>query len=194
MRKLILFLMTTIIFVGGCSKSEKIIEKNSFNSFYAKTDKYLSDFVGKDFMNKYLLKLPEKAYSDSEGFVIPYLEKIDILNYRDTIKFILNKKRQIVNLNKIKGLPDCAANPEACEFGIDSTRLIKILKEKKYPKGIKPWKIRSFWDDDKKLFLWEVTITEKGIFRPRIERAEGVKLIVSPAAGNIISEQKWRIL
>lgn len=194
MRSAFFLILTALIFIGGCSKSEKVVDKTTVDSAYARTDKYLSDYVGKDFTKKYLTKLPKKFTVDSAGFKVPYLEKIQTLGYSDTIVFTLDNNFRITNANKIKGLPDCAANPEACDFKIDSARIVKILKDKNYPSGIKPWKIKSYWDDAQRRFFWSVTITESEIIRTRMERAEGLKIIIDPATGDIISEKKWRIL
>ncbi len=194
MRSVIFVMLAALIFIGGCSKSEKIVDKTTVDSAYVRTDKYLSDYVGKDFIKKYLAKLPAKFTLDSSGFKVSYFEKIEILGYSDTIVFALDKNLRITNANKIKGLPDCVASPEACEFKVDSASVVKILKDKNYPSGIKPWKIKSYWDDAQRRFFWGVTITESEIVRPQMERAEGLKIIIDPATGEIISEKTWRIL
>ena len=194
MRSAFFVILTALIFIGGCSKSEKIVDKTTVDSAYARTDKYLSDYVGKDFIRKYLTKLPEKFTADSAELKVPYFENIQTLGYSDTITFTLNHNFRITNAGKIKGLPDCAANPEACDFKIDSSRVVKILHDKNYPKGIKPWKIKSYWDIAQRRFFWSVTITESEIVRPQMEKAEGLKIIIDPGTGEILSEKKWRIL
>ncbi len=195
MRGFILFLgLSFFLLSGGCSQGEKMNEQKSTDSLYVKTDKFLKDYVGENFLNSYLIKIPSGIVKDSSGYKIPYLEKIDILNYSDTIFFLLNRSGKIINANKIKGLPDCVASAEFCEFKIDSMQVRKILNDNKIPNGIKPWEITSYWDNTQKRFFWKVKVTEKEIKTPLLERGEGLRIIIDPANGEIVNKEKWRIL
>ncbi len=194
MRSLQVAAFIVAIIFSGCSQNKKIDSDISVNQVYAKTDKYISDFSGTDFLSKYLVKLPKKFKSDSAGYSVVYLEKIGIINYIDTITIKLNKEFKILNANKIKGLPDCAFSPNYCDFNVDSVKIKKILLDNKFPKGVKPAVISSFWSDREHRFLWKVMITEKEVKTSMLDRAEGLRVIIDPATGEIIKKEKWRIL
>jgi hypothetical protein len=194
MRSLFGALLIAAFVFSGCSQNKKIDNKNLVNSAYEKTDKYISDFSGADFLTKYLVKLPEKFSADSTGYSVAYLEKIGKLNYSDIITFKLDKDFKILNARNIKGLPDCAYSPNYCEFNIDLTRVKKILHDNKLPNGIKPAEISSSWSEKEGRFIWRVMITEKEVKSPMMERSEGLRVLIDPATGEILKKEKWRIL
>ena len=194
MRSLLGAALIAVFVFAGCSQNKKIDNKNLIKSAYAKTDKYITDFAGTDFLSEYLVKLPEKFSADSTGCSVAYLEKIVKINYLDTIIFKLDNDFKISNANNIKGLPDCAFSPDYCEFNIDSAGVKKIIKDNKLPRGIKQAVISSFWSEKEHRFLWRVMITEKEVKSPMMERAEGLRVLIDPATGEILRKEKWRIL
>ncbi len=119
--------------------------------------------VGEEFFELNFTYLPDQSRirTASEGeeyylvwhfrvFGKPYIENL--------VSMRVDAEGKNLRGDIISGVPDCVADPGACEFAVDRQQAIELAKKAGLDKGIRPWTSRVEWRStrEKQGYVWAI--------------------------------------
>ncbi|HEY6906612.1 MAG TPA: PepSY domain-containing protein [Ignavibacteriaceae bacterium] len=189
------FVIIGSVVLYSCSCSCTDSESNVPDPVLKNSNEFVISKVGKDFFDKNIKPDFQETKKIGSNYYMVYSFKMPDKPYVDTkIKFTVDTTGQITDKENIAGLPDCISNLGKCSFNIDEEQAKKIALDNDFKEGIKDWKVEFKWEPKYKQYVWSILSTfeeSQGSFG---FRGNGEILLIDPDSGEIISQDKWRVM
>ncbi len=159
MKKLILFSFLLIAFYGcgESSKSKSGIPENVIES----ADQYVISKTGEEFFNNYIKFDSENSKNDSPYYLVKYKFQIPEKDFVDEeIYFSLDEEGKILTHRKVYGIPDCAQNPQNCEFKITEDDAVKVASEVGVNEAEGNFKSDFTWSEILEKYVWKIQLLD----------------------------------
>ena len=198
LKQILLYSFIVLIFIsnyscsGSCCSSDNKTDVPS--QVLKKSDSFIKSRTGDEFFEKYispdfqLTKNTPPYYEMVYKFSIP--EKVYA---NGLIKFTVDSSGNVMTNRDIIGIPNCYRSEDECTFKIDKKWAKQIAIEKGLEQGIKDWSIEFIWNPQRDRYVWHVRSISQEIDGEIGYRAEGDEMLISPANGEVILKDKWRI-
>lgn len=175
---------------SSCNNEESTIPY----SILSKTDLYIANYTGTSFFQNYIKPDFSKSKKVDNGYFLVYnLFMPEKPFVKGEIRFTVDTLGNVNTDTEVYGIPLCKEFPEDCEFNIDQEMARKIAKENGLEEGIKEWKFGFLYDAVYKKYVWHVLATLSESEGEYGYRASGKELIISPATGEILQKNDWKI-
>lgn len=192
---IILFVSFILLLEGcKCGSCEKDEEVNIPLNIIEKGNQIISSKTGDDFFQKYIKINNDASKKLSTGYYLVY-------NFTIPDKAFINEKITVeidsagnLDTNKeLYGIPDCSADVKNCTFTITEKEAKDIAIKAGLGRGVKEWKIDFMWNSKVNKYVWYVLSTDTENKGSNGYTGNGVELLIDPADGSIVQQNKWYV-
>ncbi|GJQ31869.1 MAG: hypothetical protein HBSAPP04_07080 [Ignavibacteriaceae bacterium] len=159
-----------------------------------RVDSYIAARSGEDFFLKNV-KLNETAsYFDSVKYYWVYDIAIEGKEWASgKIELFTDSLGNVDPLMEVSGIPECASNPNSCDYTITPTKAKELAQKEGLKAGVKEWSVKFIWNPKYKNYVWQVLSTLEESQGSHGFRGSGQELILDASTGAKLEMNEWKV-